>query len=70
MFGINLLNKTMDATSQFNRWDAAVTGGIGYQFSNGINLTASYDYGLLKTDANKNINAYNHAIKLSIGVNL
>ena len=70
VFGINLLNKTMDATSQFNRWDAAVTGGIGYQFSNGINLTASYDYGLLKTDANKNINAYNHAIKLSIGVNL
>lgn len=70
VFGINLLSKTMDATSQFNRWDAAVTGGIGYQFSNGINLSASYDYGLLKTDANKNINAYNHAIKLSIGVNL
>lgn len=69
VLGINLLNKTMDVTSQFNRWDAGLAGGIGYQFSNGINLMASYDYGLLKTDANKNVNAYNHAIKLGIGVN-
>jgi len=52
--GINLLNNKIDATNQFNRWDAALTGGIGYQFSNGINLTASYDYGLSKLDANKN----------------
>ncbi|MEO5648732.1 MAG: porin family protein [Ginsengibacter sp.] len=70
VFGINLLNKTLDATSQLNKWDAGLTGGIGYQFSNGINLMASYDYGLLKTDANRNIKAYNRSIKLGIGVNL
>jgi hypothetical protein len=70
ILGINLLNKTMDATSQFNRWNAGVTGGIGYQFPNGISLTASYDYGLSRADANQNINAYNHAIKLGIGINL
>ena len=66
--GINVLNSTMDATSQFNRWDAGVTGGIGYQFSNGINLMASYDYGLSKIDANRNTSTYNRAIKLGLGI--
>ena len=69
VLGINLLNSKIDATSQFNRWDAAVTGGIGYQFSNGINLMASYDYGLSKMDVNKNINAYNNAVKIGLGIN-
>lgn len=69
VLGINLLNKTMDATSQFNRWDAAVTGGIGYQFTNGMNISASYDYGLLRADANQSVNAYHNAIKLGIGIN-
>ena len=68
VFGINLLNKTIDATSVLNRWDAGVTGGIGYQFSNGINISASYDHGLLKADANRNAAAYNHAVKVGIGV--
>ena len=70
LLGINLLSNTMDATSQFNRWDVGITGGIGYQFTNGINLTASYDYGLSKIDANSNINAFNRGIKLGIGVTL
>ncbi|MEO9003833.1 MAG: porin family protein [Ginsengibacter sp.] len=70
VLGINLLNKTTDATAQFNRWDAGITGGIGYRFTNGISLTASYDYGLSKADANRNVNAYNRAIKLGIGIDL
>lgn len=70
VLGINLLNKTMDATSQFNRWDAGLTGGIGYQFTNGLHIMASYDYGLSKVDANNNINAYTRGIKLGLGINL
>lgn len=68
LLGINLLSTNMDATSQFNRLDAGLTGGIGYQFTNGLNLMASYDYGLTKVDANKNINAYSHAIKIGVGI--
>jgi hypothetical protein len=68
LLGINLLSTNMDATSQFNRWDAGLTGGIGYQFGNGINAMASYDYGLSKVDANQNVKAYTHAIKLGIGI--
>ncbi|MEO6456309.1 MAG: porin family protein [Ginsengibacter sp.] len=70
ILGINLLNSKMDATNQFNRWDAAVTGGIGYQFSNGINLMASYDYGLSKMDANRNVSSYNNVIKVGLGISL
>lgn len=68
VFGFNLLNNTMDATQQFNRWDAALTGGVGYQFTNGVNLIASYDHGLSKVDANKNLNSYNRSFKVGIGM--
>jgi len=65
--GFNVLDKTMDATSQFNRWDAGVTGGVGYQFANGFNVSASYDHGLSKVDANKNFDSYNRSFKLGFG---
>lgn len=67
VLGINLLNKTIDATSQFNKWDAGVTAGIGYQFEN-ISLNASYDYGLTKVDANKSVDSYNRGFKVGVGV--
>ena len=70
LLGINLLNNDMDVTKQFNQWDAGVTGGVGYKLTNGINISASYDYGLSKIDANKNTNAYNHAFKVGIGIDL
>jgi hypothetical protein len=69
VLGFNLLNKTMDATDQFNRWDAGVTGGIGYQFANGVNISASYDYGLSKVDANQNFDSYNRSFKVGLGYN-
>lgn len=68
VFGFNLLNKKMDASDQFNKWDAAVTGGVGYKFANGVNISASYDYGLSRVDANNSLNSYNHAVKVGIGM--
>ncbi len=70
VFGFNLLNKKMDVSNQFNRMDVAVTGGVGYKLSNNINLTAFYDHGLSKIDANKNAKAYNRAIKIGLGIDL
>ncbi|MES2429955.1 MAG: porin family protein [Bacteroidota bacterium] len=69
VFGINLLNKKMDATDQLNRWDMGVTGGVGYQFNNGLNISASYDRGLSNVDANKNFNSYNQTFRVGIGYN-
>lgn len=67
VLGFNLLNKSFDATSEFNRWDAGVTGGIGYQFANGVNISASYDRGLSKLDANQNFDSYNQSFKVGLG---
>jgi opacity protein-like surface antigen len=68
VLGINLLNTNMDVTSQFNRWDVALSGGLGFTLTKGVSLTASYDYGLSKIDASQSTKAYNTAIKLGIGV--
>ena len=68
LLGFNLLNKTMDATEQFNRWDAAMVGGVGYQFANGLNISATYDHGLMKADKNKNMEAYNRSFKVGLGI--
>jgi len=67
VLGFNVFNRKMDATEQLNRWDAAITGGVGYQFANGFNINASYDHGLSKADANKNFDAYNRAVKVGVG---
>jgi hypothetical protein len=68
LLGFNLLNKTMDGTEQFNRWDAGITGGVGYQFANGLNITAAYDHGLSKADKNQNMEAYNRSFKVGLGI--
>jgi hypothetical protein len=70
LLGFNLLNNKKDATSQFNKIDFGLTGGLGYQISHLINIMASYDYGFLKTDANRNLNSYNQSFKVGIGMGL
>ena len=67
VLGFNFLNNTTDATQQFNRWDAGITAGLGYQLANGVNLMAAYDHGLSKADAGQNMNAYNRAFKVGLG---
>ncbi len=68
LLGINLLNNDIDVTNNFNRWDAAVTGGLGVTISKNFNITASYDYGLQKTDAGQRVKSYNQGFKLGLGV--
>jgi Outer membrane protein beta-barrel domain len=67
--GINLLHSNFDVTSQLNRWDAGITGGVGYQFTNGIRITGSYERELAKVDAGQNIKSYNQGFKIGAGFN-
>lgn len=67
--GFNVLDKTMDAKNQFNQWDVALTGGIGYQFANGFNVSAAYDHGLSKVDNGQNLDTYNRTFKVGLGIN-
>ena len=68
VFGINLLQKAWDVTNEYNRLDAGLSGGIGYQFNNGINVSAVYDHGLSKVDADKSLEAYNRSVKIGLGM--
>jgi hypothetical protein len=67
--GFNFYKNTFDATDQLNQWDAGITGGIGYQVSKNVNISASYEHGLMKTDANQNMDAYNRSFKVGLGIN-
>ena len=66
--GFNVYKNTLDATDQLNRWDMGITGGVGYQFGN-VNISAAYDHGLMKADANENMDAYNRSFKVGLGIN-
>jgi hypothetical protein len=65
--GFNVYNDKTDVTDRMNRWDAGVTGGLGYQFANGLNLSISYDHGMMKADAGERFESYNKAFKLGVG---
>lgn len=66
--GFNILNKSFDVSDQYNRFDAGLTGGIGYQFKNGISLSGSYEHGLQKLDDGNNLAAYNRNFKIGLGI--
>jgi hypothetical protein len=67
VLGIALYNNKLDITGNFNRIDLDITAGVGYQFDNGFNIKAIYDHGLSRLDKNNSFNAYNRAIKLTVG---
>ena len=67
VLGISIFNKGFGITERFNKDDLGLTGGLGYQFDNGINIQAGYDYGLSKLDKNDNYAAYNRVVKVSVG---
>ncbi len=67
VLGISIFNRGFGITERFNKVDLGLTGGIGYEFDNGLNIQAGYDYGLSKLDKNDNYEAYNRVIKVSIG---
>lgn len=63
----DLVNSNMDVSNRFNQWDVAVTGGVGYQFSNGIRITAAYERGLMKADAARHTHLYNQGLTIGAG---
>ncbi|RPD49358.1 PorT family protein [Hymenobacter sediminis] len=64
--GFSAFNENFDIKDQFRQVDFSVTGGLGYQFQNGLGLSAGYDYGLSSLDKNNNFDAQNRVIKASV----
>jgi hypothetical protein len=65
--GFNFINDKRDVKAQFNDVDVSVTGGVGYQFTNGLRLEASYDHGLSRINSGQNMDAYNRTFKVGLG---
>lgn len=65
--GFTFLKNTQSVTNNFNRVDLGLTGGVGYQLGNGVNLTAAYDHGLSKVDKNQNFDLHNRVVRLGVG---
>ncbi|MCB2378576.1 PorT family protein [Hymenobacter sp. BT635] len=64
--GFNAFSTDFDVKEQFRPVDFAVVGGLGYQFGNGLGLSAGYDFGLSSLDKNNNFDAQNRVIKASL----
>ena len=65
--GFNALNQEFDIKSSMREMDVAVTGGLGYKFANGFNISAGYDYGLNSVDKNGSFDTFNRVVKASVG---
>jgi len=64
--GFNAYRQDFDIKSSLRTVDFALTGGLGYQFENGLGLSAGYDYGLSSLDAGNRFEASNRVIKASV----
>jgi len=65
--GFKVLNQEWDMKGGFRELDLALTGGIGYRFTSGFNISAGYDYGLNTIDQNGSFDTFNRVAKASIG---
>ena len=66
VLGFSVINSDLDITDQFNRWDVGVTGGVGYEFANGIGISAAYERGFQRLDKNQNFKAFNEGYKAGL----
>ena len=66
VLGFSAYKQDFDVSNQLRKVDFAAVGGLGYQFDNGLGLSAGYDYGLTSLDANNRFKAYNRVAKVGL----
>ena len=66
VLGFSAYKQDFDVADQLRKVDFAAVGGLGYQFDNGLGLSAGYDYGLTSLDANNRFQAYNRVAKVGL----
>ncbi len=64
--GFTAYKQDFDISSQLRKVDFAAVGGLGYQFENGLGLSAGYDYGLTSLDTNNRFSAQNRVLKVGL----
>ena len=64
--GFKAYRQDFDVSNQLRKVDFAAVGGLGYQFGNGLGLSAGYDYGLSSLDVNNRFDAQNRVLKAGL----
>ena len=64
--GFTAYRQDFDVSDQLRKVDFAAVAGLGYQFENGLGLSAGYDYGLTSLDINNRFDAQNRVIKAGL----
>ncbi|WP_223827709.1 porin family protein [Hymenobacter armeniacus] len=64
--GFTAYKQDFDVSNQLRKVDFSAAAGLGYQFENGLGLSAGYDYGLTSLDANNRFDAQNRVIKAGL----
>ncbi|WP_035559486.1 porin family protein [Hymenobacter sp. IS2118] len=64
--GFNAFREDFDISNQIRKVDFAAVAGLGYQFENGLGLSAGYDYGLSSLDTGNRFDAQNRVIKAGL----
>ena len=66
VLGFSAYKQDFDVADQLRKVDFAAVGGLGYQFDNGLGLSAGYDYGLTSLDSGNRFQAYNRVAKVGV----
>ncbi|WP_345119897.1 porin family protein [Hymenobacter antarcticus] len=64
--GFSAYRQDFDISNQLRKVDFAAVAGLGYQFENGLGLSAGYDYGLTSLDTDNRFDAQNRVIKVGL----
>ena len=66
VLGFSAYKEDFDVSNQLRKVDFAAVGGLGYQFENGLGLSAGYDYGFSSLDSGNRFQAYNRVAKVGL----
>ena len=66
VLGFSAYKEDFDVANQLRKVDFAAVGGLGYQFNNGLGLSAGYDYGFTSLDSGNRFQAYNRVAKVGL----
>ncbi|MDQ3535430.1 MAG: PorT family protein [Bacteroidota bacterium] len=67
ILGMDVIDQNMFLNAPLRKFDFSMAAGIGYQFQNGINISAGYDHGFTSLDKWGRTDINNRVIRASVG---
>ncbi|MDQ3395704.1 MAG: PorT family protein [Bacteroidota bacterium] len=67
ILGFDIIDQNIYINAPLRKFDFSMAAGIGYQFQNGINISAGYDHGLTSLDKGGRTDINNRVVRASLG---